>query len=100
MLISHAGVYKFIATNSLGSAEGQIRVLVKQEKQPVSVSEDKNETKHSATSNGAVISTAIEGKSVALNEFGEYVSKMNRKNKREFKRQFQVCVFLYCYCVY
>ena len=91
MLLSHAGVYRFTATNSLGSVEGQIRVLVKQEKQPVSVSEDNNETKHSASSNGAVVSTAIEGKSVTLNEFGEYVSKMNKKNKREFKRQFQVC---------
>ncbi len=92
--IHHAGVYNFTATNSLGTVNGQIRLFVEQEKKSVVDNDVDNDTVH--VQNGTVHvdndEQIIKTKEIALKQLADYILKMNKKNKREFKRQFEVSI--------
>ncbi len=92
--IQHAGVYNFTATNSLGTVNGQIRLFVEQEKKSVVDNDVDNDTVH--VHNGTVHvdndEQIIKTKEIALKQLADYILKMNKKNKREFKRQFEVSI--------
>lgn len=105
VLLSHAGVYRFSATNTLGSVEGHIRIFVKPEKEKCLPEETTDGSGVRSDTNGQVNGHAgmtaneedgdvciVETEPISLNELADYISKMNRKHKREFKRQFGVCV--------
>ena len=81
--MTHAGVYEFTATNSLGSVKGQMRVFVKQEK-------------------GAAVDEVVPSKEslnsesvlqlVYLSQLAGYVSDLINNCNGGFKRQFQVSI--------
>ena len=89
--MTHAGVYEFTATNSLGSVKGQMRVFVKQKKGPPV--DEVVPSKESLNSESVL-------QLVYLSQLAGYVSDLINNCNGGFKRQFQVSTIFSCIHVY
>lgn len=72
---SHAGVYKFEATNNLGTIEGQIRLFV---------------TTTGDAGEGAPVRRSIQSNPIPVPKFADYMSEMLLHNHRGLREQYNV----------
>ena len=72
---SHAGVYKFEATNNLGTIEGQIRLFV---------------TTTGDADKGAPVRRSIQSNPIPVRKYADYLSEMLPHNHKGLREQYKV----------